>query len=198
MKHVFLAALMTVAFTGASHASPESAHEAYTSGQQRLRANDLAGAETLFSAALATAPDNTLYLSGLGMVYMRTGRARTAVPVYKRICETTQAEYGALSSRMFGCNMLWGTALATAEDAIAADQKFRDAFAAAMAQQPRDHVDCLMALHYVAANLNKLGRLSAAAPLYEQLLAQTPENQRDYLKVKAAVTSVRAGEIPYF
>lgn len=198
MKHVFLTALMTFALTGVSHASPESAHEAYTSGQQRLRANDLAAAETLFSAAVAEAPDNTLYLSDLGRVYSRTGKDQAAVPVYKHMCEIIQAKYGALSSRMFGCNMLWGKALAAVKDATAADQKYRDAFTAALAQQPRANVDCLIALHFVATNLNMLGRLEEAVPLYEQLLAQNHESEPDYLTVEAAVTSVRAGKIPGF
>lgn len=187
---------MTVVLLGTSNASPEEAQAAFTSGQSRMRANDLVGAQTDFELAVEKSPDNTQYLSDLGMVYLRTGQAKAAAKTYERMCSITESEFGALSSRIFGCHTLWGNALLMSQDVRGAAEKFRSAHTAAMAQTPRIVSDCLMSLYSLTYTLNSLGRLAEAEQLYEKLLSETPESSRYQPQVKAALQAVREGKLP--
>jgi tetratricopeptide (TPR) repeat protein len=174
----------------------QESESAYSAGQARQRANDLAGAQTELEKAAGMFPSNTKYLLAIGLVYLRTGQGQWAAQTYSRACPLIEAEYGSLSSRLQACHTLWGNALAMVQDRAGALEKFRSAYNITLTQKPRSIVDCLMSLYSLTSALNASGRGKEAVELYEQLLSETPLSSPHRPEIEEALRKVRDGQMP--
>lgn len=187
---------LSVVFAQERSSDSREPESAYSSGQARLRSGDLAGAQRDLEQAVGAVPDNTKYLSALGMVYLRRGEGQSAARLYAHMCALIESEDGAASSRLWPCHTLWANALMVQRDVPGATEKFRSAATIALSQRPQPTIDCLMTLYSLASSLNTMGRMSEVVPLYEQLFSDTPATSPYRPEVEDALRRVRDGRMP--
>lgn len=144
---------------------------AVAAAQQRLEANDLPGAESGFSRALALRPNDMQAIGGLGMVRLRQARYAEAADCFRRAARGDASQRRKWNS-LLATARFWGHLQASghARDADQAALAAREA-RAALAVQP-GQPDALVAL---AAALTASGDVDGAARAYQQALAANPQ-----------------------
>ncbi|MDQ0028157.1 tetratricopeptide (TPR) repeat protein [Variovorax paradoxus] len=201
MALLFRALLFALACSSASLSLAETpatplSEAAFTAGQTKLRASDLAGARTDFMEAVAQSPRHLRYLNALGLVYLRTNEGELAAKTYEFSCALTAEDYGANGARLSACYTLWANALLLKKDLPDAAVKFKSAFAASCSQEPTPVQDCLMVLYSLSRVLAAMGSLPEVAEFYEQLVAGIPATSPMRAQADKALQSVRRGELP--